>query len=439
MPLPLHRPLLTTAIVSAMLLAGCVGTPDTDVSSSSAEAISSSEAPAVSSVSSEADSSSSIPMISSSSEAVESSSSEAQASSSSEADLTVMVKTGSILDTEDTAKMCTNRDMRQTADLTEAQHITLQSNADNTITEEGVYVVSGNVTNATIIIETIDEDAKVQLVLQDVTVINQDSPAIYVKAADKVFVTSVGQNHLEVTGAYVPDGETNLDAVIFSRDDLTLNGTGNLTVISAQGNGVTSKDDLKVTGSTITLTSQLDSLEANDSIRICGGDMTINTQKDGLHSENDDDDSLGYIFISGGSMHITAVDDAVRATSVIQMDGGNIVVPTSYEGMEATYLQFNGGMIDVYSRDDGINATAKSTAYPIVIEVNDGMLYVEVGSGDTDCFDSNGDIYVNGGYISVTGNSAFDRDGTAVFNGGTVFVNGTQVTTLPGMGGGRGF
>ena len=53
--------------------------------------------------------------------------------------------------------------------------------------------------------------------------------------------------------------------------------------------------------------------------------------------------------------------------------------------------------------------------------------------------DSNGDIYVNGGTIDVTGNSTFDYDGTAEFNCGTIIVNGIQVDTIPNqmIGGGN--
>lgn len=382
--------------------------------------------------------------ISSSSQESSSSSADSSSSSVEASGEVVSVLPGTILDTEDTAEMCTARDMTQSPDTSAAQSIALNSGEDVTITDEGVYVFTGTVEDTTIIVES-DDEAKVQLVLEGVSIINTDAPAIYVKNADKVFVTSVGDNRLEVSGTFVPDGETNLDAVIYSSDDLVLNGTGTLDFISAQGNGVTSKDDLKVTGGEVLISSALDSLEANDSIRICGGDITIDTAKDGLHSENDEDPSLGYIFIADGSMTITAADDAIRATSIAQVDGGSIDVITSYEGIEATYIQLNGGTIDVYSSDDGIAAANKSSAYPVTIEVNGGTISVEVGSGDTDAFDSNGDLYINDGVINVTApTSSFDYDGTGQLNGGTVTINGEVVTTLPtgmgfGGGGGGGF
>lgn len=346
---------------------------------------------------------------------------------------------GSILDT---SEMFSDRDMEQSADLSGAVSMQLSSGEDVTITEEGVYVLSGDVENTTVIVDAGD-DAKVQIVLDGVSIKNEDAPAIYVKSADKAFVTTVGgsDNAMEVTGAYAADGDTNLDAVLFSKSDLVLNGTGSLEIVSAQGNGITSKDDLKVTGGTYSVTSLLDGLEANDSIRIAGGDITVDTEKDALHSENEDDSSLGYIYILDGNLNITAGDDGIQGNSIVQIDGGTINIETCTEGIEGTYVQINGGEINIYATDDGINAAAKSDSYDIVIEVNGGTITVSMGSGDTDAFDSNGSIYVNGGTIDITAASAFDySEGSAQLNGGTVTVNGQVITeiTESQMGGGMG-
>lgn len=335
------------------------------------------------------------------------------------------------------SEMFSNRDLEQAADLSDATMLEMTSNEDILIEEEGVYVISGSVTNTSIVIDA-DDEAKVQLVLDGVTITNEATPAIYVKSADKVFVTtSKSDNLLEVTGNFTSDGDTNLDAVIFSKSDLVLNGLGVLTVISNEGNGITSKDDLKVTGGTYNITSLKDGLEANDSIRIYDGTFSIVSDKDALHSENEDDLTLGYIYIQNGSFEITASDDAIRGTSVVQIDGGSINIITSAEGIEGTYILINGGTIDIYATDDGINATALSD-YDVTIDVNGGDIYIEMASGDTDGFDANGDIYINGGSIEVTAVSSFDADGTALLNAGTVVVNGEQVTELPASQMGKG-
>lgn len=346
------------------------------------------------------------------------------------------VSGNSLLDIED---MFSDRDIDQVPDLSDGIYINLESDNTVILNEEGVYVLSGTVTDSMIIVEVEDED-KVQIVLDGVSMVNKDMPTIYVKSGDKVFVTTTDSlNELEVSGAYEADGDVNLDAVIYSKSDLVFNGIGNLIIYSVEGNGITSKDDLIITGGTYEITSAEHSLEANDSIRIYDGDITINTGKDGLHSENEDDLSLGYIYILNGRLTITSADDAIHGTSIVQIDGGSITIDECVEGIEGTSIMINGGIIDIYSTDDGINATSLSDL-DVMIEVNGGQITIVMASGDTDGFDSNGDMTINGGNIDVTGGSTFDADGSAVLNGGTVVVNGEVVTELPEsqMGRGRG-
>ncbi|HEY1098227.1 MAG TPA: carbohydrate-binding domain-containing protein [Myxococcota bacterium] len=336
----------------------------------------------------------------------------------------------------------TARDLEQEADLSAATILTLTSGNDVTIDSAGVYVVHGDVDDVTIVVAA-DDAALVQLVFDGVTIDNTSAPAVYVQSADKVFITTTASsNRLTVSGTFVADGDVNLDAVIFSRDDLVLNGVGTLTVEST-ANGISTKDDLKITGGTLDVVATLDGLEAHDSIRVGGGDITVDSGKDALHAEDDDDDTVGYVQIVAGTLHLTAAEDGIRGTPLVQIDGGTIVIEAA-EGIEATLVQFNDGDVTVDASDDGINASDKSTAYDVRIEVNGGTIAVTVGSGDTDAFDANGDIFIGGGTIDVvTPRSAFDADGTITFVGGTVTVNGEQVTEIaqesgPGGGGGGG-
>ena len=322
----------------------------------------------------------------------------------------------------------TDRDLEQTVDLSEATYYTVTNGQDITITSAGVYVLSGEASNMTVYVEA-GKDDKVQLVLDGVSVTNESFPVIYIKSADKVFITTNADNTLSVTGTFVSDGNTNTDGVIFSKSDLTLNGTATLTV---------GKDDLKITGGTYVINVASKAIEANDSIRIADGVLYLTAGTDGLHAENNEDASKGYIYIGGGSLTITAGDDAIHATTVVQTDGGSIAI-TAAEGIEATYIQFNAGTISIQASDDGVNAAYKSSAYTPTLEINGGEITVSMGSGDTDGIDSNGNIIVNGGTVSVTGNSTFDYDGTAQYNGGTILVNGQQVSSIPNqMMGGRG-
>ena len=347
--------------------------------------------------------------------------------------VTAVTASGGMIDVSD---LFSERDLKQTADTTDAETLTVSDGQDISITKEGVYVISGSASNVTISVEVTDEE-KVQLVLDGVSITNETKPCIYVKNADKVFVTTTGtESSLSVTGTFVADGETNTDAVIFAKDDLVLNGQGTLN-ISSTDNAISCKNDLKVTGGTYNISCSHSALEAKDSISVADGTLNITSCVDGLHAENDDDNSTGQIVLLAGTMNIKASDDAIHATTILQVNGGTYDI-TAAEGLEATVIQINDGQLSISASDDGINAAKKSDSYTPKVEFNGGYTKVVMGAGDTDGVDSNGDIIVNGGTIDVSGQSTFDFDGTGTVNGGTVIENGTETNTLTNqmMGGG---
>ncbi len=313
-----------------------------------------------------------------------------------------------------------------------------------TITGSGTYLLSGALDDGSIIVDAGKED-KVQLVLNGVSVHSGSYAAIYVKQADKVFITLAEgtQNTLSNGGSFTQRDDNNVDAVIFAKDDITFNGTGSLTISSPAGHGIVGKDEVTVTGGVYAITSANCAVRANDSIAIADGTFALNAGTDGLHAENDEDDTLGNIYIAGGTFTIDANDDAIHANTLLQIDDGSFEI-TGAEGLEGTYIQINGGDISVSASDDGVNAARKSSAYTPTVEINGGYLTVVMGAGDTDGVDSNGDILITGGTVDVTGRSAFDCDGSAQYTGGTLIVNGQQVDAIPnqmmggGMMGGRG-
>lgn len=379
-------------------------------------------------------------------ESSDSSSDESESSSdSSESSSNSSESSSDSKDSSSDDSLFSKRDLKQTADTDDATVITAESNKTISITDDGVYIVKGTANNFTIRVEADKENAKVQLVLDGVNITNDSAPVIYVVSADKCFVTTTdSENYLTVSGSFSADGSTNTDAVIFSKDDLVLNGVGTLT-ISSTDNGISCKDDLKITGGSYVINSEADAIEANDSILIADGNFTINSGKDGLHCENDDDLTVGYIYIENGSFDITAKSDGIQGTTFVQIDGGSFTI-TASEGIEATNVQINGGDINISATDDGINASMKSNSDPYV-EINGGNVTIKMGSGDVDAIDANGSVYVNGGTIDITvptqGTAeSFDYDNSAEFNGGTIIINGSEVSEIPTPmmmgGGGRG-
>ncbi len=355
--------------------------------------------------------------------------------------------------TEETAasELFSKRDLSGDYDASEALAITLtgssaQADSDAvqisgstvTITAEGTYILTGTLENGSVIVD-VSKEEKVQLVLDGVTIHSETFAAVYVRQADKVFITLAegSTNVLSNGGTFTQIDDSNVDAVIFSRDDLTLNGSGTLQISSPGGHGIVGKDEVTITGGTYQIAAANHAISGKDSIAISGGSFALAAYKDGLHSENDDDDTLGNITITGGEFVIQVYDDAIHATCQLQIDGGSFDI-TAAEGLEATYIRINDGVINIQASDDGINAARKSSACIPTVEFNGGTVTIVMGAGDTDGVDSNGNIIVNGGVINVTGNSTFDYDGAAQFNGGTIIVNGTVTNSIPNqmMGGG---
>ncbi|MCR5611677.1 MAG: carbohydrate-binding domain-containing protein [Clostridiales bacterium] len=351
------------------------------------------------------------------------------------------------------------RDLSGTYDSDEAVLITLSGDSASasssavsvsgsvvTITEAGTYVLSGTLDDGYVVVNVSKED-KVQLVLNGVTINSDTFAPIYIVQADKVFVTlSEGtENVLSNGGSFEMIDDNNVDAVIFSKDDLTLNGEGSLTVTSPAGHGIVCKDDLVITGGTYSITATKHGIEANDSLAVSDGSFTIKAGKDGVHVENDDDDTLGSAYLENGSFSIVCGDDGIHANTLIVIDGGTYSI-TAAEGVEATCVRINDGDVTISASDDGINAARKSSAYTPTVEINGGSITISMGTGDTDGIDSNGNIVMNGGTVNVTGKSGFDYDGTAEYNGGTIIVNGQKLSYIPnqmmggmdGMQGGRG-
>lgn len=185
---------------------------------------------------------------------------------------------------------------------------------------------------------------------------------------------------------------------------------------------------IKTTGSTDTDSAK--GIKAETLITIDGGKFEINSTDDGIHSN-------GSVVINKGTITINSSDDAIHADGMVEINGGTIVA-TAHEGIEATYVKINDGDITINASDDGINAGNKSSEYSVKIEINGGNITIKMGQGDTDGIDSNGDLYINGGTINITGQSPFDYDGTAKYNGGTIIVNGTETNQITNqmMGGG---
>ena len=364
------------------------------------------------------------------------------------------------------SEMFTERDLSGEYDENEAGTITLNGSSAATsassgvtidgstitISAEGVYIVSGTLTDGQIIVDA-DDAAKVQIVLKGASITSRTSAALYVKSADKVFVTTAAgtENTLANGGSFTADGETNIDGAVFAKDDITFNGNGSLTVESPSGHGIVGKDDVKIAGGTLTVNAANHGIEANDSVRIADAAITIDAQsKDGIHVSDDSDEEQGtesdsFFYMSDGSLTISAGDDGIHADAEAQTEGGTINITKSYEGIEALSIRVSGGDIRMVAADDGFNAAGGNASSGSKtfgnddwggrsgdggsngsIDISGGSIYVQAGG---DGIDSNGSLTISGGYTVVCGptqgdTSVLDFNSSGTITGGTFIGTG---------------
>ena len=274
----------------------------------------------------------------------------------------------------------------------------------------GHYVLTGELTDGSVVV-TASKTDKIWICLDAAALHCEDSAAIRIEQADKVFLTLADGTKSTISSGSQYDADiaaSGVDGAIYSRDDLTINGSGALEVSAAYKHGIVCNDSLAITGGDITVSAAQDGIHANDSVRIRDAAITISAGDDGITVSNDDETASFYIA------------------------SGSILIPSCYEGLEAADITIAGGTIGIAPTDDGINANGSGARSVIRITGGD-IAIVNADGRDADGLDSNGSIYIEGGrvLISVSGagsNCAIDygseNGGECIISGGTVIACG---------------
>lgn len=368
--------------------------------------------------------------------------------------------------------MFTDRDTRATYDEESAVRIELNGSSISAssdsvqingttaiLTEEATYIVSGTLDDGMLVVDA-DEAAKLQIVLDNASITSSTSAALYVLEADKVFVTLAegSQNALANGGSFVAIDDSDIDGAVYSKQDLTFNGSGALTVTSPAGHGIVGNDDLVLAGGTYAIASASHGLNANDSVRITGETgLTLDAGKDGIHAENNDDASLGFVYISGGTFAIEAEGDGISAGAYLQITdgaydllaGGGSVngesqsstswggfrggpmetassaeetseSSTSMKGLKAvSSLVISGGAFTIDAADDAVHTNAGMTVSGGAIDISESYegleaLHLDIQGGEISLVSRDDGLNAAGG--ADGSGSAGGRDGR--FGGG---------------------
>lgn len=305
----------------------------------------------------------------------------------------------------------TDREREQSYDAAVAVSITLKENATHsastavsvkgntvTIQDEGVYVISGTLSDGTLIVDAEKSD-KIELVLDNANVTSKSFAALYVRQADKVFVTLAdgSANTLANGGSFAQIDDSNVDGAIFAKDDLVLKGGGSLTVSSPAGHGIVAKDELVITGGNYDITAAKHGIQSKESVSICDAELNITAGKDGIKAEDSDAENVGDVYVESGSLTLSAVSDGISAGNSVTVSGGSIQISSGNSSGEVK----------------GIKAGSR-----VVIE--DGTVTLDVSD---DGLHSNGDLTISGGSILISsGDDALHADGALTISGGNLIV-----------------
>ncbi len=301
-----------------------------------------------------------------------------------------------------------------------SEKVTIENNKI-TITEDGTYIIKGTTNDATLIVNT-PETAKPKIVLNNANITSKTSAALYIKEADKVFITLAenSTNTLTSGSSFENIDDNNIDGAVFSKQDLTFNGNGKLEISSPAGHGIVCKDDLVFASGIYTINSSNHGIDANDSIRITNSTFNIDSGKDGIHSENTDDTALGFIYISSGSFNIEAEGDGLSSYAYTQIEDGEFDI-ISGGGSENASSHSSGGYGDFMGggMHGGRGPHARSSSNIYITNTED----TSNDSTSMKGIKSTGSILISNGNISI--DSADDNihsNQSIIVNNGTLHL-----------------
>ena len=190
-----------------------------------------------------------------------------------------------------------------------------------TIKTPGDYVMSGTLYDGQIKIDS-DASEKIHLIMEGVHISCKTSSAIYADSADKLIITlSEGtDNAITDSAEYLPDGKAN--ACLYSKCDLTINGSGTLRINGNYNNAIGCKDDIKIANGDLYIYAKNNGIKGNDSVSIFDGIIRVTAGSDAIKSDNDENPEKGFIYIEKGEFALTAGDDVFQCPTAFYMTGG---------------------------------------------------------------------------------------------------------------------
>lgn len=310
------------------------------------------------------------------------------------------------------------------------------------ITSGGDFTVEGSCENGQIVVDTTE---KVKLRLNGMSLTNSSGAPIYVKSADKFYITIEDgtENTISDGGEYTEDLEIN--ACLYSEDNIEIKGGGILNINGNVHHGISAKDSLEIEDGVINIVSAGDGIRVNDTAEISGGEINIVSEADGIQAEEILDITGGTINIDcNGEVTVTTVNEfGGRGMGGSQQQSASYVTDDedsediSSKGLKAGWMMdISGGSITINSNDTCIKCDSE-----LNITGGETELYSESKKG----IKGMEDVNIDGGIINIAKSSeGIESKRILTINGGDIDIIATDDGLNAGgagqdmMGGGRG-
>lgn len=296
-----------------------------------------------------------------------------------------------------------------------------------TVTDAGTYVLQGVLRDGSVIVDT-DKESIVRLVLNGVTITNSDSAAVFIKKSLKTIISLENGTVNTLTDGeqyiYADENEDEPSAALFSKSDLTVNGSGTLIINGNYKDAIKCKDSLKLLGGIYQITSAEDGIVGKDMLVIENGSYQITAQGDGMKANNDKEEELGFVLISGGEFDIAAENDAIQAETKLLILDGNFRIVTGGGSINAephTDDRFGfGGWMGGSTSTETDTESRKGLKAGMALQIEGGTFVMDTCD---DALHSNGTIRIDAGeYTVATGDDGVHADTALVIYHGSITI-----------------
>jgi len=318
-----------------------------------------------------------------------------------------------------------------------------------TFTVAGTYHVAGSLSNGQLVVNAGENDL-VRIILDGVDISHSSSAPIYIKnCAKTILVLNEGSENFLTDGStytYEDAEEEEPNATLFSKQNLSICGTGSLTIDANFNDAINTKDGLVIQNGNFTITAADDGIRGKDYLLVHDGTFNIISNGDALKSDNEDDASMGFITIDKGTYQLVAGGDAIAAQTDVDITYGDFIIQSgggsssytsslSAKGIKGTVsVCIEGGNFNLNAADDALHTNGYLTTYGGNYTINSGddALHADVG------------LIVNGGifdiqkcYEGLESKTITLNEGTVLLVAGDDGINAADgSTTTEGPGGG---